>query len=218
VLLQASVTSLRAEWQAELAGLKSELDHKRRQAAAALKAKQEEEDLKVRRGGVQSTADATCIGRLGAGSAVLPTCNFAVPCLPRQEPGLERLLNTCCSAVAAALVAAHVACQALDFQAQQRLWALQQDELAAAGTSALQDAAAAQAAVLAAEQARKAAEWQAQDEARALQQQHEAARRARLVAAAEQEAARQAANGLLLAQELHTQEELLKVSWQCVMQ
>jgi aspartate/tyrosine/aromatic aminotransferase len=48
VLLQASVTSLRNEWQAELAGLKSELDHRRRQAAAALKAKQEEEDFKVR--------------------------------------------------------------------------------------------------------------------------------------------------------------------------
>lgn len=103
--------------------------------------------------------------------------------------------------------------QALDFQAQQRLWALQQDELAAAGTSALQDAAAAQAAALAAEQARKAAEWQAQDEARALKQQHEAARRARLVAAAEQEAARQAAKGLLLAQELQERQELLKVRW-----
>lgn len=48
LLLQASVSLLRAEWQSELAGLKSELDHKRRQAAAALKAKQEEEDLKVR--------------------------------------------------------------------------------------------------------------------------------------------------------------------------
>jgi hypothetical protein len=48
LVLQASVSSLRAEWQSELAGLKSELDHKRRQAAAALKAKQEEEDLKVR--------------------------------------------------------------------------------------------------------------------------------------------------------------------------
>jgi hypothetical protein len=123
-------------------------------------------------------------------------------------------LHFCDKFAAAAAAAACDLLQALDFQAQQRLWALQQDELAAAGTSALQDAAAAQAAALAAEQARTAAEWQAQDEARALKQQHEAARRARLVAAAEQEAAQQAARGLLLAQELQTQEKLHKVRWQ----
>lgn len=102
-------------------------------------------------------------------------------------------------------------CKALEFQAQQRLWTLQQQEIAAAGTSALQDAAAAQTAALAAEQQRKAAEWQVEDDARTLRQQHETARRARLVAAAEQEAAKQAAKGLLLAQELQAQEELLKV-------
>eukprot|EP00879_Flechtneria_rotunda_P024784 GHRR01026296.1.p1 GENE.GHRR01026296.1~~GHRR01026296.1.p1 ORF type:complete len:543 (+),score=250.86 GHRR01026296.1:796-2424(+) len=149
---QASLSSLRAEWSAELAALKADVEHRRRLTAAALKSRQEEEDIK-----------------------------------------------------------------ALEFQTQQRLWALQQEELAAAGTSALQDTAAAQAAALAAEQQRKVAEWQAQDEARALCQQHEAARRARLLVAAEQEAAKQAAKGLLLAQELHTQQDLAKVHrWQCL--
>jgi len=102
-------------------------------------------------------------------------------------------------------------CQALEFQAQQRLWALQQEELAAAGSSALRDAAATQASTLAAQLQRKAAEWQVQDEARNLKQQHDLARQARLAAAAEQEAALQAAKGLLLAQELQAQEELAKV-------
>lgn len=83
--------------------------------------------------------------------------------------------------------------------------------MAAAGTSALQDAAAAQAAALTAERQCKAAEWQSEDEVRALRQQHETARQARLAAAAEQEAAKQAARGLLLTQELQAQEELLKV-------
>lgn len=101
--------------------------------------------------------------------------------------------------------------QALEFQAQQRLFALQQEELAAAGSSALQDAAAAQASMLAAQLQRKTAEWQAEDEARALRLQHEQARKARLTAAAEKEAALQAAKGVLLAQELQTQEELAKV-------
>jgi hypothetical protein len=101
--------------------------------------------------------------------------------------------------------------QALEFQAQQRLWALQQEEVAAAGSSALRDAAATQASALAAQLQRKAADWNAEDEARSLKQQHELARKARLAAAAEQEAALQAAKGLLLAQELQTQEELAKV-------
>lgn len=103
--------------------------------------------------------------------------------------------------------------QALEFQAQQRLWALQQEELAAAGTSALRDAATTQASALAAQLQRRATEWQAQDEARGLKQQHELARKARLAAAAEQEAALQAAKGMLLAQELQAQEELAKVGW-----
>lgn len=46
-LLQASLSSLRAEWSSELAALKADIEHKRRLAAAALKARQEEEDLKV---------------------------------------------------------------------------------------------------------------------------------------------------------------------------
>lgn len=116
-----------------------------------------------------------------------------------------------CDAIRADTPLCLTPCQALEFQAQQSLWALQQEEMAAAGTSALQDAAAAQAAALAAEQQRKNAEWQAEDEVRVLRQQHETARRARLVAAAEQEAAKQAAKGLLLTQELQAQEELLKV-------
>lgn len=103
------------------------------------------------------------------------------------------------------------ALQALEFQAQQRLWALQQEELAAAGSSALRDAASTQASVLAAQLQRKAAEWKVEDEARSLKQQHELARKARLAAAAEKEAALQAAKGLMLAQELQTQEELTKV-------
>jgi hypothetical protein len=45
--LQASLASLRAEWSAELAALKTDVAHKRRVAAAALKARQEEEDIKV---------------------------------------------------------------------------------------------------------------------------------------------------------------------------
>lgn len=101
--------------------------------------------------------------------------------------------------------------QALEFQAQQRLWALQQDELAAASSSALRDAATTQASALAAQLQRRAAEWQAEDEARNLKQQHELARKARLAAAAEKEAALQAAQGIMLAQELQTQEELAKV-------
>lgn len=101
--------------------------------------------------------------------------------------------------------------QVLEFQAQQRLWALQQEELAAAGTSALRDAASTQASALAAQVQHQAAEWQVQDEARALKRQHELARKARLAAAAEQEAALQAAKGVLLTQELQAQEELAKV-------
>jgi hypothetical protein len=101
--------------------------------------------------------------------------------------------------------------QALGFQAQQRLLALQQDELATVGTSAIRDAAAAQASDLTAQLQRKAAAWQAEDEERALRLQHEAARKAQLAAAAEQEAAVQAAKGLLLTKELQTQQELAKV-------
>jgi hypothetical protein len=45
--VQASLASLRAEWSAELAALKTDVEHKRRMAAATLKARQEEEDIKV---------------------------------------------------------------------------------------------------------------------------------------------------------------------------
>lgn len=48
-VLQASLASLRAEWSAELAALKADVEHKRRMAAATLKARQEEEDIKVTR-------------------------------------------------------------------------------------------------------------------------------------------------------------------------
>lgn len=44
---QASLASLRAEWSAELAALKADVEHKRRLAAATLKARQEDEDIKV---------------------------------------------------------------------------------------------------------------------------------------------------------------------------
>lgn len=47
LLPQASLASLRAEWSAELVALKTDVEHKRRMAAAALKARQEEEDIKV---------------------------------------------------------------------------------------------------------------------------------------------------------------------------
>lgn len=47
-VVQASLSLLRAEWSSELAALKSDVEHKRRMAAAALKARQEEEDIKVR--------------------------------------------------------------------------------------------------------------------------------------------------------------------------
>lgn len=46
--MQSSVSSLRAQWTSELARLKGEVDQRRRLAAAALKAKQEEEDMKAR--------------------------------------------------------------------------------------------------------------------------------------------------------------------------
>ncbi len=50
-----------------------------------------------------------------------------------------------------------------------------------------------------------------QDEAQRLARTHEAARRARLVAQAEQAAAQQAATGLMLASEIEAQEKLAKV-------
>lgn len=52
-VLQASLASLRAEWSAELAALKADVEHKRRMAAATLKARQEEEDIKVMRNRAQ---------------------------------------------------------------------------------------------------------------------------------------------------------------------
>lgn len=231
LLVQASLSSLRAEWQAELAALKSDVEHKRRQAAAALKAKQEEEDLKVSPHRQDKLGVAGEPQRFGISTQSPPPllqvvvfsdamADYQVPCNVSAHAQdswvcttvvLQHSCSGCASLRARELFLFCCYMQALEFQAQQRLWALQQDQLAAAGTSALQDAAAAQAAALAAEQQRRAAEWQAQDEARALKQQHEAARQARLVAAAEQEAARQAAKGLLLAQELQAQQDMLKV-------
>lgn len=104
--------------------------------------------------------------------------------------------------------------QALEFQSQQRVLALQQDDLLAAGASKLRDAAAAQAGALAAQLQAKMVEWQAEDDARALKLQHELASKARLAAAAEQRAALQAAKGLLLAQELQAQQEVAQVERQ----
>lgn len=60
-----------------------------------------------------------------------------------------------------------------------------------------------------------AAEWDAQDEARRLTQQHEAARRARVAVAAEKAAAQEAAQAIMLANELEAQEKLLKVGCAC---
>ncbi|KAI8465354.1 MAG: hypothetical protein J3K34DRAFT_461431 [Monoraphidium minutum] len=143
---EASLVGMRGEWQAELAGLRDDLVHRRRGVAATLRARQEEEDLKV-----------------------------------------------------------------LEFQAQQRLWALEQDLIKTAAASGLRDQAAAQQAAVEAAARRKAAEWDAEDEARALARRHEAARAARAAAAAESAAAHQAAQGLLLAEELRAQEALSKV-------
>ena len=97
-LLQESLLSMKGQWQAELAGLKSETDRRRRLASYALKSRQEEEDIK-----------------------------------------------------------------ALEFQSQQKLWALEQEQLAAAAKSNLQDMAATAAAALAAKQRSKAEEWAAED-------------------------------------------------------
>lgn len=55
------------------------------------------------------------------------------------------------------------AAQALEFQAQQRLWALEQDQMAAAAKSSLQDAAAAATAALSAKQRAAAEQWQTED-------------------------------------------------------
>ncbi|GBF94025.1 hypothetical protein Rsub_07293 [Raphidocelis subcapitata] len=99
----------------------------------------------------------------------------------------------------------------LEFQAQQRLWALQQDAQRAAAASSLQDAAAARQAALESEARRRAAEWQAEDEARALARRHEAARAARATEAAEAAAAQAAAQGLLLAEELRAREAMSKL-------
>lgn len=101
--------------------------------------------------------------------------------------------------------------QALEFQAQQRLWALQQDQAHAAGTADLQDQLAQRAAALEAEQRARLAEWQSQDEERRVRQMHEAARRARQAEAAEASAAQQAASGLLLAVELEAKQRLAQV-------
>lgn len=68
--LQASLASLRAEWSAELAALKTDVEHKRRMAAAALKARQEEEDIKVLPG---------FVGRL-------PVINMAAAAAGSQAP------------------------------------------------------------------------------------------------------------------------------------
>lgn len=144
------------------------------------------------------------------------TCPLACACLQPHHTLLHqaKAVSHCRTAHVGVLLCAIPMFQALEFQAQQRLWALQQEEVAAAGSSALRDAATTQASALAAQLQRKAAEWQVEDEARSLKQQHELARKARLAAAAEKEAALQAAKGLMLAQELQTQEELTKVSLQ----
>ncbi len=45
---QASLQQLRADWQTELRALKAEVEHRRRLVAHKIKARQEEEDIKVR--------------------------------------------------------------------------------------------------------------------------------------------------------------------------
>jgi hypothetical protein len=106
LVLQASVSSLRAEWQSELAGLKSELDHKRRQAAAALKAKQEEEDLKVRgRGGGSKNRMLSFFQATGLQQAV----SQARVCSSYCEIARHLDLGTCtCTTAAAAAAAAGI--------------------------------------------------------------------------------------------------------------
>ncbi len=49
---QASLAGMRGEWRSELTALRDELTHRRRLAAAALKSRREEEDIKVRWGWV----------------------------------------------------------------------------------------------------------------------------------------------------------------------
>jgi hypothetical protein len=103
LVVQESLMSMKGQWQAELAALKSETERRRRLASYALKSRQEEEDIK-----------------------------------------------------------------SLEFQSQQKLWALEQEQLAAAAKSNLQDMAATAAAALAAKQRSKAEEWAAEDRSASL--------------------------------------------------
>jgi hypothetical protein len=76
--LQASLASLRAEWSAELAALKADVEHKRRLAAATLKARQEEEDIKVRHTGQSALRHLLWC----AGQPTAPIPSWAKPAHP----------------------------------------------------------------------------------------------------------------------------------------
>ncbi len=201
---------MRSEWAAELAELKADVEHKRRHAAAAIKARQEDQDVQVgaMTAAVPATAAALC-------PSLCACC--AVACTASIDKANYQCKERVCASswVLYTPVPLHLLWprhqQALEFSAQQRLWALQQHELSAIGSSALQDAAAAQAALISAERQRKEQEWRAQDELRTLRRQQETLRRTSLVAAAEQEAARQQAAGLLLTRELQARQELEQV-------
>lgn len=91
--------------------------------------------------------------------------------------------------------------RALEFQAQQRLQALQHDITKAAGEAQMKDQVGRS----------RAQAWEVEDEARQLELQHQQARQQKLAAQAEQAAAQEAAAHLVMAHELEAEEGLLKV-------
>ena len=91
----------------------------------------------------------------------------------------------------------------LEFQAQQRLWALEEERAHASALDRVKQEVAAAEGIDEAEEKRRAAEWQTQDDEAATRRAHEAARRVRLVAA------QQEADTIANAKEM-----LLRKSWE----
>jgi len=86
----------------------------------------------------------------------------------------------------------------LEFQAQQRLWALEEERAHASALDRVKREVAAAEGVDAAEERRREAEWQTQDDEAATRRAHEAARRVRLVAQAQEADATANAKEMLL--------------------
>lgn len=88
----------------------------------------------------------------------------------------------------------------VEFQAQQRMWALEQELVQAAQQSAMQDELSAKQAELELQQRRAFAQWGHEDDQRQVQQRVDTERREQKVAAAEQLAAQKAAQNVMINQ------------------